>query len=103
MPQAVRASSRPRLPHVSLNSDGTRHPLENSLTAFTFAAGIAAFVTGLIVRTHLAASAIGITAFAVGLYAQMTSATRAERIFIVGGLVGAFVGAGLGIAHGGFS
>lgn len=103
MPGTVSAQSRPHLPRVTLNSDGQRHPLLNSLTAVTFVAGVAAFVTGLIVSLHLAATVIGMAGFAVGLYAQMISATREERIFIVGGLVAAFIGMGLGIAHGGFS
>jgi hypothetical protein len=38
----------------------------------------------------------------VGLYAQLISATRAERVIIVTGLVAAFVGAALGLGHGGF-
>jgi hypothetical protein len=103
MPETVTAHSHPHLPRVTLNSDGQRHPLLNSLTAVTFAAGVAAFVTGLIVSTHLVATVIGLAGFVVGLYAQMNSATREERILIVGGLVAAFIGMGLGIAHGGFS
>jgi len=102
MPGAVRAPSRSRTLRLTLNSDGRRHPLLNSLTAFTFFGGIAAFVCGLIVSAHFFASVIGIAAFGVGLWAQMASATRKERIFIVTGLVAAFVGIGLGIAHGGF-
>ena len=39
----------------------------------------------------------------IGMYDQLISATRNERIVIVTGLVAAFVGAGLGFAHGGFS
>jgi len=38
----------------------------------------------------------------VGLYAQMISATREQRILIMTGVVGAFVGMVLGIAHGGY-
>ena len=103
MPETVRAQSHLHLPHVTLNSDGRRHPLLNSLTAVTFIAGVAAFTTGLIVTMHFAATVIGMAGFAVGLYAQMMSETREERIFIVGGLVASFIGMGLGIAHGGFS
>jgi type IV secretory pathway TrbD component len=103
MRQAV--STQPthaHLPRLTLNSDGRRHPLLNATTAFTFFAGIAAFALGLVVRTHLAATVLGLATFAIGLYAQLVSATREQRIFIVTGLVGAFVGMGLGIAHGGF-
>lgn len=103
VPQATRIRVPARLPHVTLNTDGRRHPVENTLTAFTLAAGIAAFVMGLIVRTHLAATAVGLVAFMVGAYAQLVSDTREQRMLIVTGMVGAFVGLGLGIAHGGFS
>ena len=102
MPETAPARSRSRLPRVTLNSDGQRHPLLNSLTAVTFVAGVAAFVTGLIVHLHLLATVVGLVGFLIGLYAQMFSATREERIFIVGGVVAAFIGMGLGIAHGGF-
>jgi hypothetical protein len=99
MSQATRARA---LPHVTLNTDGKPHPLENSLAVFTLVAGIVAFALGFIVRLHVVASAVGLTALAVGLYAQLISATRAERMIIVTGLVAAFVGFALGIAHGGF-
>ncbi len=38
----------------------------------------------------------------VGLFAQMMSATREERILLVTGMVAGFVGLALGLAHGGF-
>ena len=38
----------------------------------------------------------------VGLYAQMVSNTREQRVLIMAGVIAAFVGLGLGIAHGGF-
>ena len=98
MPQA--ASARPR-PHVTLNSDGQRHPLENALTAFTFVAGIVAFAIGFIVRAHVVGTVLGILAFLVGLYSQMVSNTREQRILIMAGIVASFVGLGLSIAHGG--
>jgi len=100
-PSAAAQSGGPA-PRLTLNSDGQRHPLLNAATAFTFVAGAAAFVMGLIVRDHLAATIIGMAAFGIGMVAQLVSATREERIFIVAGLVAAFVGMGLGIAHGGF-
>ena len=103
MPQDTPIRPSARLPHVTLNTDGRRHPVENALTAFTFVAGIAAFAMGLIVKTHLAATAVGLVAFMVGAYAQLVSATREQRMLIVTGMVGAFVGLGMGIAHGGFT
>ena len=45
---------------------------------------------------------IGLVALLIGLYAQLVSETREERVLIVTGLIAAFVGAGLGFAHGGF-
>jgi hypothetical protein len=103
MPEAISAPVQARTPRLTLNSDGRRHPLLNAATAFTFVAGVVAFVLGLIVREHRAAAVIGIAAFGVGMVTQLYSATREERIFIVAGLVAAFVGLGLGFAHGGFA
>jgi len=100
MPNAVRA--HPHLPHVTLNSDGQPHPLLNALTLVTLVFGVVAFALGFVVRAHLAASVIGLVALVIGLYAQLMSETREERILIVTGLVAAFVGVGLGFAHGGF-
>jgi len=103
MPEATRPQSHARMPRVTLNSDGQRHPRENALTAFTFVAGLVAFAVGFIVRLHVAGTVIGIAAFVVGLYAQLVSNTREQRVFIVAGIIAAFVGMGLSIAHGGFS
>jgi len=103
MRQAVTTGpTRAHVPRLTLNSDGERHPLLNVATVLIFFAGIAAFALGLVVRAHLAATILGLVTFVGGLYAQLVSATREERILIVTGLVGAFVGLGLGIAHGGF-
>jgi hypothetical protein len=100
MPPA--ASTRPRVPSVTLNSDGQRHPLENALAVFTLVTGLAAFAVGWVVSLHVLASVVGIVSLLVGLYAQLISATREERIIIVAGLIAAFVGTALGLAHGGF-
>ncbi len=91
-----------RAARLTLNSDGVRHPLLNAVTAFTFLAGLVSFVLGLVVKDHLVATVLGMAAFGVGLVAQMYSATREERVFIMAGVVAGFVGMGLGIAHGGF-
>jgi len=97
------AGTRSDASHNPLNSDGKRHPVENALTVFTLVLGIVSFATGWVVSLHFVASVTGIAALLVGLYAQMISATRPERIVIVTGLVAAFVGVALGIAHGGFA
>jgi hypothetical protein len=94
---------QPHLPHVTLNSDGLPHPLENTLAAVTLVAGVTALILGFVVAQHFPAVILGLLALFIGLYDQMISATRAERIVIVTGLVAGFVGAGLGFAHGGFS
>jgi len=104
MRQAVSQPSQPtraRQPRINLNSDGRPHPLLNAAALLTCFAGIAAFALGFVVRAHLAATILGALTFAAGMYVQLISATREQRVFIVTGLVGAFVGLGLGIAHGG--
>jgi hypothetical protein len=102
MPEASRTPVRTHVPHLTLNSDGKRHPLENGLAVFTLAAALVSFPTGFVVSQHLLASAAGVLGLVVGLCAQMISATRAERMIIVAGLVASFVGLSLGLAHGGF-
>lgn len=103
MPEAVKAQSRSQVSRLTLNSDGQAHPVLNLLTVLTLVLGIAAFVCGLIVRAHFLATVLGIAGFAIGLGAQLNSATREERIFIITGVIAAFVGMALGIGHGGFS
>ena len=51
--------------------------------------------------THVGATWLGLISLLVGLPAQLYSATRTERMLIVTGLVAAFVGVCLGLAHGG--
>lgn len=86
----------------TLNTDGKRHPWLNTATAYTCVAGLISFVLGMINNSHFVGALLGTTGFIIGLWAQMVSATRAERIFIMFGIVASFVGMGLGIAHGGF-
>jgi hypothetical protein len=100
MDEATDTQSRDR---GTLNTDGQRHPMENILTGFTFLAGLLAFAIGFIVRAHFPGTVLGLAAFVAGLYAQMVSVTREQRVFIMAGMIAAFVGAGLSIAHGGFS
>jgi hypothetical protein len=97
------ARPRQRARHFTLNTDGLRHPLINAAAAYTIVAGLASFVLGMLSLNHFVGSILGVTGFVVGLLAQMASATRAERMFIVFGIVASFVGMGLGFAHGGFS
>jgi hypothetical protein len=94
--------SRSRARHFTLNSDGQRHPVLNGAAAYAVLAGVTSMVMGLVNVAHLVGSVLGISAFVIGLLAQMMSATRDQRMLIVCGIVAAFVGMGLGIAHGGF-
>jgi len=108
MPQAGRPRARMRIPHVTLNSDGRRHPVTNALAVFTLVAGLVAVAAGFLANqggapawAHVVATWAGLAALLLGLYTQLVSATREERMLIVTGLVAAFVGVALGLAHGG--
>ncbi len=107
----VRPSRSGRFPRVNLNSDGRPHPLINAAAFFTLFIGLLSFALGLFLRTGpsglhgwaIAAATTGLAGMLVGLSAQMVSATREERVIIVTGIIAAFVGLALGLAHGGFS
>ena len=104
-------SSQGRFRLINLNSDGRSHPLLNLASVGTLVAGLVAFVLGMLLRYDagtgkgfaIAAAAIGLVSLLVGLFAQMVSATRQERILLVTGMVAGFVGLALGLAHGGFA
>lgn len=95
--QAARTRAR-----ITLNTDGKRHPRENSLAMAVIIFGMTAFILGFIVKAHLFASIFGVIGFPLGLYSQMTSETTGERWLNVIGMISAFVGLALGLAHGGF-
>ena len=98
-------------PHRSLNSDGRRHPLLNAAAISIFIVGLASFALGLFIRADpssgfalaVLTAALGLAALLIGLFTQMLSETREERIIIVAGIIAGFVGLALGLAHGGFS
>jgi len=97
------ARPRPRARQFSLHSEGQGgHPLIIAAGAYTLIAGVVSMVIGLLSLAHVVGTILGVTAFVIGLLAQMLSAHRYERMVIVTGIVAAFVGMGLGIAHGGF-
>ena len=97
------ARPRPRARHFSLNPEGHGgHPLIIAAAGYTLVAGVVSTVIGLLSVAHVLGTILGVTAFVIGLVAQMLSATRYERMVIVTGIVGAFVGMGIGFAHGGF-
>ena len=96
--------------HLTLNSDGRPHTIVNVLTIVTLILGLLSFALGLYTRaddshgTGLAifTAASGLAALVGGLYTQMVSATREERLLIVPGIIAGFVGLCLGLAFGGF-
>jgi predicted lipid-binding transport protein (Tim44 family) len=75
--------------------------MENVLVGFTIVTGLLAFATGWVVSLHSIATVLAVASMVVGLYAQLVSTNRDQRIVIVTGLVAAFVGGALAIAHGG--
>jgi FtsH-binding integral membrane protein len=97
--------------HLTLNSDGRHHAVLNSLTVFTLISGLVSFALGLFIRSDagssqalaIVAAGAGLAALLVGLYTQMMSATREERVLIVTGIIAGFVGLALGLAHGGLA
>ena len=102
----VRNGSRANI----LNSDGQPHPVQNVLTVLILILGLVSFVLGMIIRNaHTGAAVIitatvtGLIACLVGLYVQMISATRNQRILIVTGIIAGFVGLALGLSKGGFT
>ena len=94
------------------------HPPESAGTvmltaaaAVTIVLGLVSFVLGMVVRNasstpgalHVIATVTGALSIVIGLYFQMISATRNERIILVTGMIAGFVGACLGLNAGGFS
>jgi hypothetical protein len=104
-------TSKPsRASRLSLNSDGLPHPLLNVTSVLTLIVGLVSFALGMYLRygtssfgLAIAATVTGLVALVSGLIGQMMSATREERILLVVGMVAAFVGLALGLAHGGAS
>ncbi|MEO3873179.1 hypothetical protein ABGB18_30560 [Nonomuraea sp. B12E4] len=97
----LQPSERERF-RLTLNTDGRAHPTENILAIATLALGVVAFVSTFWLAAHMISAWVGTLGFGVGLYSQYISATTPQRSLNIVGLVGAFVGAALGIAHGGF-
>ncbi|MFC5823187.1 hypothetical protein [Nonomuraea insulae] len=101
MPHVLQPADRERF-RLTLNTDGRSHPVENVLAIVTLACGVVAFVSTFWTSAHMIASWAGTLGFGMGLYSQYISATTPQRSLNIIGLVGSFVGAALGIAHGGF-
>ena len=95
--------------HSILNSDGQPHPVQNILTIVTLVVGLVSFVLGLVIRNvHTSAAVIviatatGLVSCLIGLYVQMISSTREQRILLVTGIIAGFVGLAIGVSKGGF-
>ena len=95
--------------HNILNSDGQSHPVQNILTIVTLVVGLVSFVLGLVIRNAhtgaamiVIATATGLVSCLIGLYVQMISSTREQRVLIVTGIIAGFVGLAIGLSKGGF-
>jgi hypothetical protein len=98
----ARPRSRARQLSLRPERQAGGYPLIWTAAGYTLIAGVVSMVLGLLSLTHILGTILGVTAFVIGLTAQMLSATRIERMVIVTGVVAAFVGMGIGFAHGGF-
>jgi ammonia channel protein AmtB len=95
--------------HNILNSDGQPHTVQNILAIVTLVVGLVSFVLGLVIRNvHTSAAVIviatatGLVSCLIGLYVQMISSTREQRILLVTGIIAGFVGLAIGVSKGGF-
>ncbi len=87
--------------HFILNTDGESHPLENVGSALTAVLGLVAAVCAFFPSMHLLGSWAGLLGLGTGLWAQMISATTAERFVNICGVVLSGIGLLFGLAHGG--
>ena len=100
-----------RFPRLNINSDGQPHPVLNAVSFAVLMVGLLSFALGLFLRggpssAHawaVVTSVAGLAAMLVGLFSQMMSATREERVIIVSGIIAGFIGLALGLAHGGLT
>jgi hypothetical protein len=88
--------------HLTFNTDGRPHPLENSLVAVTFVLGVIAVATAGFHSLHAISTWTGIVGILTGGWGQYISVTTAERYVLIIGLGMSALGFYLGMAHGGF-
>ena len=87
--------------HFTLNTDGAHHPLENAGSVLTGILGLVAAVCAFFPSMHLLGSWAGLAGLGAGAWAQMISATTAERFVNITGVVLSGIGLLFGLAHGG--
>jgi hypothetical protein len=95
------ALSTNRFPALTLNTDGHRHPRENTLVGVTALLGVLAFTTSFFYGLHLLSSLTGLFGVITGMWGQFISVTTAERFVLVIATGMSAWGFYLGIAHGG--
>jgi hypothetical protein len=88
--------------HLTLNTDGRRHPRENTLAVVALLLGGLSLLSAFDRDLHVWGTVLGLVGVLVGLYDQYISATTAERWVIVPAIGTSAVGFALGMAHGGF-
>ncbi|WP_369200523.1 hypothetical protein [Streptomyces sp. PU-14G] len=98
MAQAVRWTH----PLSYLNSDGRRHPKENSLATATLVLGVVSVVCAWWSGLHVLGTWVGIVGVLTGAWGQYISATTGERFVTIIGLGAAAVGFYINMMHGGF-
>lgn len=91
----------PRHHHLTLNTDGRRHPMANTLALLAACCAVVSAVSAWYPSTHLLGSWTGLIGLATGLWSQMISATTAERFINVSAMIVSGVGLLFGLAHGG--
>ncbi|WNI16591.1 hypothetical protein [Actinacidiphila sp. ITFR-21] len=91
-----------RTHHLTFNTDGRPHPLENTLLAVTFVLGVAAVATAGFHGLHAVSTWTGLAGILTGGWGQYISVTTAERYALIIGLGMSGLGFYLGMAHGGF-
>ncbi|RKN36024.1 hypothetical protein [Streptomyces hoynatensis] len=100
MTQAVHHGPLYRIESL-LNTDGRPHPLQNRTATATLLLGLIAAVTSIFPGLHLISSWVGLAGILLGGWAQLISATTAQRFVTVIGLGAAGVGFYMGMANGG--
>lgn len=99
----VRAATQQNISrhHFTLNTDGRTHPLQNAGSTLTAVFAVIAATCAFIPSAHLLGSWTGLGGLVSGLWAQMISATTAERFVDIIAVVLSGVGLLFGLAHGG--